>query len=380
MKKYDIILILSFGRENLFYLSIIKCLSVRFKIGLFVHEDKNFINRPQNATFKKVEKTEKRFRNLCFSLGAEKIYSNEQCSCQLVLMYPFDYEKDYLNNIKANVRYEKLIGLFFHARGFRNLDLLKEMGAIKYFVPGKYLIEMIAKQEGILEQLEGLDLEECGYPYRKYPIFDNENIDIDFLIALPSISLLNRNKGQGHYEFVKILKDVLSGIDQHNKVYIKYHNVRDKQRHYIQIRTWSPLLMLYAIICEYAAKLCPVKSIKNSCYYRSACFLFCLIEREYPSLEELTDYHNFGVELFLPYVKKGLLTGLSGTIFHALYNRINVYNCDPQELNDAFAPYYRYFGIPTANAQLKFDNKYFDLIPDEVRDTNIIKLIELEMV
>jgi len=379
MEKYDIILILSFGRENLFYFSIIKYLSVRYKIGIMIHDDKEFINRPHNATFKKVKKTEKKFRDLCVSLGAKKIYSHTECSCRLMLMYPFEYEKDYFDNIKTNVKYEKLIGLFFHARGFKNLDLLKDMGACKYFAPGKFLIEKIAKQQGILEQLEEINVEECGYPYSKYPVFDNENYEIDYLIALPSIPLLNRNKGEGLYGFVKMLKKVLKGLEKQDKVYIKYHNVRDKQRHFVQYRSCRPILNLYAFLYKFAAVLCPIQRIKNGYYSRSASYMFSLIEQKYPSLEAITEYHNFGIELFLPNVKKGIFTGLSGTIFHALYNRINVYNFDPQKVNEKFAPYFRHFCIPTATAQLEFNEKHYDIIPSEVRDADIIKMIESEL-
>ena len=379
MKKFDLILVYSFGRENLFFLSIIKYLSLKYKIGLFLHDDKNFINRPHNKTFRKIKETEKSIRHLCVELGAEKVYSNEKVHCKLLLMYPLEYESDYLENIKKNIKYDKLIGLFFHARGFRNLNLLKDMGAVKYFAPGKYLLEMIFKHEKSIDQIKGLDIIEAGYPYKTYSVFKDENIDIDYLVAMPSSSLLKSNQGKARWRFFKTLKKGLSQIKDNDKIYLKHHNVRDKQRYYSRLPGGIFLLKIGAIVFELIAKFCPMQNLKNRLYYNSARFLYSIIELKYPSFEKLTKSHNYGWELFLPYVKKGVFTGLSGTIFHSLYNNVPVYNCDPQEVKDDFAPFYKYFKLPYINGKLNFDKKYFDLIPQEVRDADIIKLIEKEI-
>ena len=380
MKEFDVILVYSFGRENLPYLSIIKYLSPRYKIGLLLSDDKDFYARPQNSTFAKLKDTENKIRALCVQYGAEKIYVNEKYKCKLLLMYPFAYAEDYLQKIRANIRWDKLIGIFFHARGFRKLDILKEMGASKYFAPAKFLIEMIAKSEEIYGEMEGLNIIEAGFPYKKYPLFDGFNLDIDYLIALPSLALLKRNKGKERYLFLKNLSKALNKLDRKAKIYLKHHNVKDQQRFHRRLPGSQLFMELGRLVCEFFAKLSLIPSIKNKFYFWTAIFLHNIIEKKYPSLEEVTKHHNLGIELFLPYVRKGLFTGLSGTVFHALFNKLPVYNCDSQNVKDNFAVFYRYFYIPCCNSSLSFDENSYNLIPEEVRQADIISLLEKELV
>lgn len=379
MKEFDIVLVYSFGRENLFFLSIIKYLSANYKIAFVVHDSEDFIERPHNTTFKKIAVTEKKFRKLCVEYGARKVYSNQKIKCKIMLMYPFDYEKDYLDNIRNNIAYKSLVGLLFHARGFRNLCLLKEMGATKYFAPGKFLIKMIAKYEGIDDQLEGLELVECGYPYVKYPVFEDNNFDIDYLIALPSIVHLKRESGYKRWLFFKNLTNNLSLVSKNDRVYIKHHNVKDVQRYYGNLFGSVGLLRLSAKTLDLLALMCPLKKLKDRIYYFASAYWANLIERKYSSLDSLTEFHNFGLELFLPFVKKGLFTGLSGSVFHCLYNRSAVYNCDSQEIKEGFPPFYHHFKINCSSGDLSFDEQLFQLIPEEVRQADIIKLIKQEV-
>ncbi|MDH3975354.1 MAG: hypothetical protein OEV42_13820 [Deltaproteobacteria bacterium] len=379
-KEFDIVLVYSFGRENLNFLSIIKYLSHKYKIALLLSDDKAFYDKPENQTFAKARITEKKIRDLCVEFGVKKVYVDEKCKCKLLLMYPVNwFSEDYLDKFRKNISWTKLIGLLFHARGFRNLDLLKDLGVDKYLAPAKFLIEVIAKSEGTYGELEGAHIIESGFPYKKYPLFDNLNLEIDYLIALPSISILRGDQCEKRYKFFKNLMQILRNIEQTDKVYLKHHNVRDKQRYYESFHGNVQLMKAGMNICSFIAKLSPIRKITDKLYSRSARFAHSIIENSYPSLEELTDYHNLGIELFLPYVKKGVFTGLSGTVFHTLYNKLPVHNCDPQKVTDDYAPFYRRFQIPCHNGELFFDEKNYELIPEEVRAADLIELIDKEL-
>jgi hypothetical protein len=105
-----------------------------------------------------------------------------------------------------------------------------------------------------------------------------------------------------------------------------------------------------------------------------------LIEKQSILLSDLSDYHNFGIEHFLPYVKKGVITGISSCIWHSLYNRVPVYNCDSQDLNPQIPNYsvYKTFYVPTWNNQMEFDSKDFNKISSVNRESDLITLIKNE--
>ena len=63
----------------------------------------------------------------------------------------------------------------------------------------------------------------------------------------------------------------------------------------------------------------------------------------------------------------------------ALFNKVPVYNCDPQDITRYNSKLLQQYHVPFCNGKLTFDNKYFDLILDELRDVDMIKLIKQEL-
>ena len=105
-----------------------------------------------------------------------------------------------------------------------------------------------------------------------------------------------------------------------------------------------------------------------------------IIENQYPFLEEVTQYHNLGIENFLPYVRKGLITGNSGSQFHALYNELPVYNCDSQVDDEvATLPYNEDFLVPFYDGKLDFDRSNFNRISEECKNADLLNLLREEL-
>lgn len=378
---FDIILVYTFGRIHYYYLNIIKYLSPKYKIGLLLSDEKDFTTKPFRKTFMKVKETEKKFRSLCIKYGAERVYVNHEYKCNLLLMQIDGrtvYTEDYISKFKKNISWKKLIGFFYMAGNIVGLDLLKELGSSKYFASGKILMRERAKSEGRLEEIEGLDIIETGFPFSEYPVFDDLNLDIDYLVAFPTTIHFLRNKNKEKNEFLKMLLKTANKIDKNDKVYIKYHNVRDKQRFFTRkIGRSVCFLGLCTAVSDFFVKYFPF--YKDKFYHLSALFRYNIIELKYPSLEELTEYSNFGAELFLPCVRKGILIGHSQTVWHALYNRLPVYNCDPQKKDDSFVSYLEAYRIECCNGNLFFDKNNFKRIDEECRNADMIKLIEEEL-
>lgn len=382
MKEYDIILVYSFGKGHYYYLNIIKHLSSQYKIGLLLSDEKNFAANPARGTrsFLELGETEKKFRAVCVKYGAEKIYVNQKNKCKLLLMHDYVYTEDYLIKFRKNISWDKLIGLFFLLGRVHRIEMLQELGAVKYFAPAKYLYELKAKCEGNFERLKGLDIVEAGLPYKKYPVFDKLNLDIDYLIAYPT-SMHLRGKYKERYEFFKTLHSMLNKIDRNERIFIKSHNVKDKEILFQRKIIENVVLVKSGIkILDFCVKLLPNSFLKNKLYHCATLFRHCIIEKKYPSLETLTEYSNFNIELFLPYVRKGVLTGFSGVVFHALYYKLPVYNCDPQGESETFVSFGESYRIPYCNSNLSFDEKLYNRINEEFRNADMIKLIEKELV
>ena len=68
------------------------------------------------------------------------------------------------------------------------------------------------------------------------------------------------------------------------------------------------------------------------------------------NLRELTKWHNLNLELFLPDVKKGLITGRSNSIWHGLFLKKPTFNCI-----DRNKPYYSEIKMH------KYSMKYLDV-------------------
>jgi hypothetical protein len=366
-------------------LNIIKHLSAKYKIALLLSDKESFekVSTKRKSRFARSKNTEDKFDSLCLEYGADKIYINQKHTCKIMLMPvvgPF-YNDEYISKLKSNISWEKLIGIFYLI-GPANVNEIKELGAFKYFASHKELLKQRDKSGGVYKDLEGLDIVYTGLPYRKYPVFDNLNQKIDYLVAYPSAIHFRDGKQKEKYEFSKMLLKALSTIDKNDKVFLKTHSSLDKIEFYS--RKWGKNVFLLrvgvliiGIFIKYLIKCLPVCREKLYVLGGSLCCSF--IEAKYPSLEELTEYYNFGIELFLPHVNKGILTGHSTVTYHALYNKVSVYNCDPQGKTIGIPENMEPYMVPCCNGNLQFDKNNFKKIDEEFRNADIIQIIKEEL-
>jgi len=96
-------------------------------------------------------------------------------------------------------------------------------------------------------------------------------------------------------------------------------------------------------------------------------------------LSEQTEYHNLALELFLPSVKQGVITGLSAVIWHCLCYGTRVYNCDPRPMSkntiDNWS-LFQHFPLPWCENKLEFNSKDWNPLADEIMNASL--KIELE--
>ncbi|MBT6228215.1 MAG: hypothetical protein HOI47_16340, partial [Candidatus Scalindua sp.] len=381
MKTYDLILVYWFSRVHHYYANIIKALSSEYRIGLLLSDEDNFY--ASRKSFRVSKQTDKQFRSLCVQFGADLIYVNEKVKGRIVILPVVGgvSTEDYLSKFRGNVSWDKPIGMFFFSGsgGIGGLKNIMDMGVDKFIVPAKDILAKRINHDGQIKEIENLDIIEMGFPYKKYPVFDNLNIDIDFLVAYPSHTHFKPGKEKDKYAFVNELYKLLKRIDTSNKIYLKRHSNSDKSQFFSSL-DGGPLwfLKVAGFVASILSTLSPVYKRK---LYRIAIKLKnSLIARKYPSLEEVTQYHNLGIELFLPHVRQGLITGNSATQFHALYSELAIYNCDPQEKDEIAAlPYSAAYIVPFCNGDLAFDRSNFNRISNECKNADIIQLIRDEL-
>jgi hypothetical protein len=147
------------------------------------------------------------------------------------------------------------------------------------------------------------------------------------------------------------------------------------------------MLPFFNDICKHLAKILSPKIGKFFGKLYTACLYQRVLART-TSLETLSSWHHFGVELFYPYVRKGIIGGLSNTQWGALYYRLPFYNCvemENQERGTEDVIYGRekrvdkflelnlkYFGVGYCNGRLAFDKKQFEIISEETRQGDIV--------
>ena len=376
-------MVYAFNRLHPYYLNIIKSFSTEHRVGLLLSDEQKFYDKNDRRAFEKNKKTEKKFRKLCDKLGSERIYVNEKCQCKLLIIHHYAaYTDDYISKLEANFQYSKIIGMFYLLGTIGGIEVLKRWGVNKFIAPAKFILDIRKKTEKEFRiATDGLEIKEAGFPYRKYPIFKDSEFDIDYIIAFPSPIHFRAGNEDKLFRFLKTVRSVTRKIDKKKKIYIKYHSVLDEHRYFIRKLISSLfILKIIAAIANFCLAINSSKNFFNKLLYRlGASANYHILVSKYPNLEELTEYHNLGIELFLPHVRKGLITGNSGSVLHALVDELPVYNCDAQNDSPAFLHVNEPYRLPYCNGKLKFDKKEFLRVPDECRFTDLIEMIKEEI-
>ena len=110
-------------------------------------------------------------------------------------------------------------------------------------------------------------------------------------------------------------------------------------------------------------------------------------------MEKVTADHLLAMEAFLPGVRKGVIGGLSNTMWGALFFRLPFYNCVDLEAQDRGGEdtlykndaskfldlNLQFFYVPCCRGWLEFDPRYFDVIDDSTRAGDLIADLQKEI-
>lgn len=382
---YDIILVYGFFRAHNYYLNIVRYLSSQYKIGVYLVNAEKRGNKSGAKQMIKVKQTDDQFLSCLKSFGAD-ILDEGTYSCGLLVIPQLNFDPDFVEDIDKRIKRDRAIAIQTFSYGKQLLEKFREIGIDKLLVYDKSIF--YARFYTDLERAfveDNFQVIEMGSPYQKYPVFDN--IEIDYLVAFPSPMLIKDG-------FVRnrLLLNILSlqnNVNKKDKVVLKLHNVKDGGAKIFgstkeSILNDRGLILVAKVLSAVSGLLGKVGANKLSKKFIDRCnnLLHTAIEKRAEPLSNFTPYYNFGLELFLPMVKKGLITGISASIWYGLYNKLPVYNCDDQFFNEDKMPngeIYKYFYVPPCGGMLKFDTDNFNKIPDSTIKADLIELIKKEL-
>jgi len=373
MKTFDIVLVFPNFRRNAAYLSIIKYLSGDFDIGIM----KVPIDSPE-----KTINVDKLFLEMCEELGAEIIRPGEKVATNLLIIPQWQYSRDAFAVIKDTINESRknICTCALTWAGMNN-ELYEKFEIHKIFVTDNNLFSFLLERKNLPAKFSQ-EIIEVGLPFEKYPVFD-EPLDIDYMIAIPTPFSFPRQKNK--IVFLENVSTVINEISKANPDYIvamKRHNATESE-HFLNRK--------YVIISSFLNKL-GLNFITKSLIYRNSFSLSATIDSLYKDilhkvtlLDRYTLNSEFPLEIFLPYVRKGVIGGLSNTMWGALFFKKPYFNCIPEAVRQQLADNLTlkisldYFGVPFCNGRLAFETSNFDKISDSTRNADLIEILKREL-
>ena len=369
MKRYDVVLLYTLSRVHNHYLPIVRELGRRLRIAVVVADTKKKI---------KTAATERLFLDLAEGFGADVIEPG-RVDGRLLLVPQFRYQDGFLASLDGVVRAERRIALQTFGHGVENLAPLAEIGIDRFFVYDRRVFENKYRTPDERRWVEErFELVEMGSPVARYPVFPD--VRMDWLVAFPTE--LSFPTTAHKIWFSRNIERLLDQVPAGDRVVLKLHNVSDGGRlierssrafragEAIGRRGWDvPLVTGPGRPGEWIAR-----AAFGAAYGR--------IARRVDPLSALTTAFNLGLELFLPGVTNGLVTGRSSVVWYALLHRLPVYNCDDETVlarGDGVTDSYRAFGVPPCGGRLTFDPAQFERISPSAREANLIDLVQKEL-
>lgn len=380
---YDLVLIFTAFQRNCVYASIIKELGRKYRVAVFpVERDESTLSRIGN--------TNRQFLELCTSLGAE-IVGDKAITTSVAILAQSNYRKEDIERIDSKIRADRTFWMSGVAMGNANHGNLHGKKIDKILVPDRRLYEHRVAEYGS-DGVEFPDsmIQEIGIPYKKYPLF-NSAVDVDYILANPTpFSFVTEQDRLDYLDNVfRIVKRVASCGEV---VAFKPHNADERADYIVNSRILAiissvPIGSLWGVIdsgARLVTRILPSGRGKDFLIRLSIAVIYRKIMNIVVRLCDLTPYHNLNLEVFLPSVRRGLITGRSNSIWHALFLKKPVWNCI-----DEGKPYFSdtkmhkyamtYLNVHGNHHDLSFDEKLYEVIAESTRSADLIQFLDGEL-
>lgn len=377
---YDLVLIFTAFQRNCVYASIIKELGRKYRIAVFpIDRDERSLSRIGN--------TNRQFLELCTSLGAE-IVGDKEITARLEILAQSNYRKEDIERINSKILADRTFWMSGVAMGNANYGHLYGKKIDKILVPDRRLYEhRLAEYGNDGVEFPNSMIQEIGIPYKKYPLFEKA-VDVDYILANPTpFSFVTAQDRLDYLENVYRLAGKIASRGE--VIAFKPHNADERADYIVDgkilaVISSAPLRLLHGgidAVARLIARILPEGRVRDFFIGLSIAVVYQKIMDIVVRLRDLTPYHNLNLEVFLPRVRKGLITGRSNSIWHALFLKKPVWNCIDED-----KPYFSqtkmhkyamtYLNVHGNYAHLNFDEGLFGVIGDSCRNADLIQVLD----
>ena len=381
--KYDIVLVIEYFRSVSYYLSIIKYLSADFRVGLFVLP-------MDQVLLAKNRVAQSEFVDLCVSLGGEVIL--EEVVETDLLLIP---QRAYTNEAKlliSSILVERKVGVLALAwAGVPEHDsFLEYFGIDIVFVVDMRFLNYLLERRGNQTVYQSRKLVEVGLPFMRYPVF--EDVSVDYMIAMPTGFSFAHESDK--WLCMETVLSLLAKIDPDDVVALKTHNGMDRDLFSRPRHRW--LASVLGVVPGFGLAIRKIAHTMKLAYGGSfvgrvyTSYLYEKVLKRAVPFSSLTEFSQIAMEVFLPGVRKGVIGGLSNTIWGTLCAGIPYYNCVDiaiQRRDSKDRLYGKknpanflelnlgYFSVPYCKGRLVFDEENFNILADSTREADMISEI-----
>jgi hypothetical protein len=386
VSRFDVLLVLGYSRSAPAYLSIIRHLSPGLRIGMLVTD-------PGESFRQKTGQAQALFLRLCRDFGAEILDDGVSASARLMIVQQFPYSDQQAADINARVRAERRAGLMSLAvAGLDPFDRFIEQFSIDtVYVPSRRFMNFLLERRNAADRYRSVRVEEVGLPFGVYPVFPD--FHTDWLIAAPTLFSFSTETGK--QAFLNCVLSLMSQIPSKDVIVYKPHNGNQldyfaPRAHYVLASAFTRMPGGERLLGG-LSRIGPHMIRQHFSRILTSALHQNVLRRAVP-MTSVTPYADISLEAFLPGVRKGVIGGLSNTIWGTLYFRLPFFNCaDPSRVDHGESELLNksseallkinleYFGVPYCAGDICRGATGEDIVVDSDRTGDLLKSIKADL-
>ena len=329
-RRFDIVLVVNYFRSATPFLCIIEALASDYRIGLHMTALDEDMRR-------KAGDAQQQFVADCVARGAELVEDGDHHGADLMIVQQRLYDDAEASAILEAYRPRRTIGLMLFAMAGLPVHerYLEQFGIDKVYVPNRRFMDFLLQHRSGAHFYRGIDIEQVGLPYDRVCLAPE--FEADWLIAAPTAFSFRRETDKHH-----LLRDVLALLDQidpRDRVVYKPHNAQRSD--YLAPPRYAGLARLLERIPGVGRILSLLSGLPGivgrSIARVHTAFLHRRVLSRCETLAEVSGCDWMGLEAFLPRVRRGVIGGLSNTIWGTLYFGLPFLNCVDSNIRDSEA-------------------------------------------
>lgn len=383
VSHFDIVLVLDYFRFGGPHLCLLQALARRRRVGLYLIP----LSEADRA---KAGDQQQQFIDRCLEVGAIPIDGiGHRCDLMIVQQRPYDDAE--VAQVFAAVSPSRVVGLMGLAMA--GLDAheryLGQFGVEKVYVPNERFRRFLVARRGAEEVYRGIEIEQVGLPYDHHRL--EPSVEADWIVATPTTFSFRR---EGHRQaFLRCVLRLLDQIDPDDTVLYKPHN--GEWRDYMAPPRVARLARALRRIPGAEALARSVAALPGEVGERLGRLYTAMLHervlRRCMPIRAVTDRDWLPFEAFLPGIRKGVIGGLSNTIWGTLYFGLPFYNCVDRTLRDSVRegkkgswPYLdvnlEFFGVPYCDGLLGSSvAEGGGIVGEEDRKGDLVSAVEADL-